>query len=205
MLHMRATDDDVLDILEGSAPHGCGHGQPPRGNAPSPPLRPSISLEQLLATQNELMTLLMQNEAHCGAEHLQHPQHQDMNMSYLEFLPTHHHSSSGEMTRLRQTIAYAPLSQSLVVFTIQSIRRLCMLLSTQRSSRGLVGIIHSRISSRSPCAMGWVLHCFSWSPPVSRYNAPQACRVFGSAPGEPFCLWVHTWVQQPSIVRGSPS
>jgi hypothetical protein len=26
MVRMRATDDDVLDVLEGSAAHGCGHG-----------------------------------------------------------------------------------------------------------------------------------------------------------------------------------
>jgi hypothetical protein len=72
MVRMRTTDDDVLDILDGSAPRGCGRGQPSRGNAPSPPPHPSVSLEQLLATQNELMTLLIQNEAHCGAERPQY-------------------------------------------------------------------------------------------------------------------------------------
>jgi hypothetical protein len=79
----------MLDILEGSAPRGCGHGQPPRGNAPPPPPRPLVSLEQLLAMQNEHMTLLIQNETCRGAEHPQHPRHQDMNMSYSEFLATH--------------------------------------------------------------------------------------------------------------------
>jgi hypothetical protein len=59
MVRMRATDDDVLDIPEGSAPHGPGLGQPPRGNPPPPPPRPPVSLEQVLATQNELMTLLI--------------------------------------------------------------------------------------------------------------------------------------------------
>jgi hypothetical protein len=89
MVRMRATDDNVLDVPESSALHGHGSGQPPRGNAlPPPPCLP-VSLEQLLATQNDLMTLLIQNEAHHGAEHLQHPQHQDMNSSYLEFLVTH--------------------------------------------------------------------------------------------------------------------
>jgi hypothetical protein len=39
--------------------------------------------------QNELMALLMQNEARRGVEHPQHPQHQDLNTSYLEFLVTH--------------------------------------------------------------------------------------------------------------------
>jgi hypothetical protein len=89
MVRTRATDDDVLDIPEGSAPHGRGRGQPPHGNAPLPPPRPPVSLEQLLATQNELMTLLTQNETHHGAERLQHPRHQDMNTSYSEFLVTH--------------------------------------------------------------------------------------------------------------------
>jgi hypothetical protein len=60
-----------------------------RGNAPLPPPHPPVSLEQLLATQNELMTLLIQNEAHHGPERPQHPRYQDMNTSYSEFLVTH--------------------------------------------------------------------------------------------------------------------
>jgi hypothetical protein len=89
MVRMRTTDDDVLDIPEGSAPRGCGRGQPSRGNAPSPPPHPPVSLEQLLATQNELMTFLIQNETCRGAERPQHPRYQDMNTSYSEFLVTH--------------------------------------------------------------------------------------------------------------------
>jgi hypothetical protein len=72
----------MLDIPEGSAPRGRGRGQPSRGNAPLPPPHPPISLEQLLATQNGLMTLLIKNEARHGAERLQHPRYQDMNTSY---------------------------------------------------------------------------------------------------------------------------
>jgi hypothetical protein len=60
----------VLDVSEGSAMHGRGRGQPSRGNAPPPPPHPPVSLEQLLTTQNELITLLIQNEACCGAERL---------------------------------------------------------------------------------------------------------------------------------------
>jgi hypothetical protein len=59
MVRTRTNDDDVLDIPEGSAPRGRGRGQPSRGNAPPPPPHPPVSLEQLLATQNELMTLLI--------------------------------------------------------------------------------------------------------------------------------------------------
>ncbi len=89
MVRTRTTDDDVLDIPEGSAPRGRGRGQPTRGNEPPPPLHPPVSLEQLLATQNDLMTLLIQNEAHRGADRPQHPRYQDMNTSYSEFLVTH--------------------------------------------------------------------------------------------------------------------
>jgi hypothetical protein len=73
MVCMRTTDVDVFDISEGSAPRGRGHGQPSRGNAPPPPPHPPASLEQLLDMQNELMTLLIQNEARRGVEHPQHP------------------------------------------------------------------------------------------------------------------------------------
>jgi hypothetical protein len=72
MVRTRANGDDVLDVPKGSRAHGCGCGHPPRGNAPPPPC-PLVSLEQLLATQNERMTLLVQNETHRGAEQPQHP------------------------------------------------------------------------------------------------------------------------------------
>jgi hypothetical protein len=68
MVRTRATDDDVPDIPEGSATRGRGHGQPSRGNAPPPLPHPPVSLDQLLAMQNELMTLLIQNEARHGVE-----------------------------------------------------------------------------------------------------------------------------------------
>jgi hypothetical protein len=89
MVRTRATDDDVFDISKGSASRGRGRGQPPRGNALPPPPHPPVSLEQLLTMQNELMTLLIQNERRRGAERLQQPRHQDMNTSYSEFLVTH--------------------------------------------------------------------------------------------------------------------
>jgi hypothetical protein len=67
MVHTRYTDDDVLDVPEGSPARGRWHVQTPRGNGPPPPLCLSVSPEQLLAMQNELMILLMQNEEHHGA------------------------------------------------------------------------------------------------------------------------------------------
>jgi hypothetical protein len=89
MMLTRADGDDVLDVPEGSAAHGRGRGQLSHGNAPPPPPGPPVSLEQLLATQIELMTLLIQNETRRGAEQAQHPQRQDMKTSYSEFLSTH--------------------------------------------------------------------------------------------------------------------
>jgi hypothetical protein len=71
MVHTRANGDNVLNVPERSAAHGHGRGQPSRGNAPPPPC-PLVSVEQLLVTQNELMTLLIQNETHRGAEQPQH-------------------------------------------------------------------------------------------------------------------------------------
>jgi hypothetical protein len=45
MVRTRATNDDVLDISEGSTPRGRGCGQPSRGNAPPPPRHLPVSLE----------------------------------------------------------------------------------------------------------------------------------------------------------------
>jgi hypothetical protein len=136
MVCMRTTNDDVFDIAEGSAPHGRGCGQPSRGNAPLPPPHPLVNLEQLLPIQNELMTLLIQNEARRGAECPQHPRYQDMNTSYSEFLVTHPPLFSGERTRLRQTIGSALPSQSSAYLTVQSIKRLCMQLSNSEVQQG---------------------------------------------------------------------
>jgi hypothetical protein len=47
------------------------------------------NLEQLLIMQNELMRMLMENEAHHGAGHPQHPHQQDMDSSYSDILVTH--------------------------------------------------------------------------------------------------------------------
>jgi hypothetical protein len=64
MVHTRTTEELILDILEGSA--RCGCGQAPRGNAPPPPPRPPVNLEQLLATQNDLMRRLVENNERRG-------------------------------------------------------------------------------------------------------------------------------------------
>jgi hypothetical protein len=59
-----------------------------QSTAPPPPC-PPVSIEQLLVTQNKLLSVLMKNEVHHGVERLQHHWHQDMNMSYSNFLVTH--------------------------------------------------------------------------------------------------------------------
>jgi hypothetical protein len=83
MMRTRTSEDVILDILEGSV--GRGRGQVPCGGAPPPP---PVSLEQLLATQNDLMRRLIENDKHRGAER-QQPRHQERDSLYSEFLATH--------------------------------------------------------------------------------------------------------------------
>jgi hypothetical protein len=83
MVHTRTSEDAIFDIPEGSI--GRGHGRVPRGGAPPPP---HVSLEQLLATQNDLMRRLVENDECRGAER-QQPQHQERDSLYLDFLATH--------------------------------------------------------------------------------------------------------------------
>jgi hypothetical protein len=86
MVRTRTSKDSILGILEGSI--RCGRGQVPRGGAPPPPPRPPVSLEQLLAPQNDLMRRLVENDERRGAE-CQQPRHQERDSSYLDFLTTH--------------------------------------------------------------------------------------------------------------------
>jgi hypothetical protein len=83
MVHIRTFEDSILDIHEGSI--GRGRGQVQRGGAPPPP---PVSLEQLLAMQNELMRRLIENDERHGTEH-QQPHHQERDSSYSDFLETH--------------------------------------------------------------------------------------------------------------------
>jgi hypothetical protein len=85
MVHTRTSEDSILDIPKGSV--GCGPGPVPRGGAPPPPPRPPVSLEQLLATQNDLMRRLVENNERHGAE-CQQPRHQVRDSSYSDFLAT---------------------------------------------------------------------------------------------------------------------
>jgi hypothetical protein len=86
MVCTRTSDDPILDIPEGSTERG--RGQVPCSNAPPPPPHPLVSLEQLLATQNDLMRRLVENNERRGAKR-QQPQHQERDSSYSDFLATH--------------------------------------------------------------------------------------------------------------------
>jgi hypothetical protein len=77
------------DIPEGSAGRGHGCGQAPHDNPLPPPPRTPVSIEELMATHNELMRVLVQNEVHHGVDRPQHHRQQDMNTSYSDFLATH--------------------------------------------------------------------------------------------------------------------
>jgi hypothetical protein len=69
MVRTRTVEELNLDRPEGSAGHG--RGQIPRGDAPPPPPPPLVSQEQLLATQNDLMRRLVENDERRGAERQQ--------------------------------------------------------------------------------------------------------------------------------------
>jgi hypothetical protein len=86
MVHTRTSEDPILNIPDRSVGHG--RGQAPCGNAPPPPPRPPVSLEQLLATQNDLMRGLDENEERHGAER-QQPRHQERDSLYSDFLTTY--------------------------------------------------------------------------------------------------------------------
>jgi hypothetical protein len=83
MMRTRTSEDSILYILEGSV--GRGRGQVPCDSAPP---RLPITLEQLMATQNDLMSWLVENDECCGAK-CQQPQHQERDSSYSVFLATH--------------------------------------------------------------------------------------------------------------------
>jgi hypothetical protein len=65
MVHTRTFEELSLDNLEGST--GRGRGHVPRGGAPRRPPQTHVSLEQLLATQNDLMRRLIENDECHGA------------------------------------------------------------------------------------------------------------------------------------------
>jgi hypothetical protein len=86
MVRIRTSKDPILDIPVGSATRG--RGQAPCGNAPPPLLCLPVSLEQLLATQNDLMRRLVENDE-CHEAECPQPRHQERDSSYSGILATH--------------------------------------------------------------------------------------------------------------------
>jgi hypothetical protein len=86
MVRTRTSEDPILDIPEGSV--GRVRGRVPHNNAPPPPPHLPVSLEQLLATQNNLMRRLVENDERRGAE-LQQSRQQEKDSLYSDFLATH--------------------------------------------------------------------------------------------------------------------
>jgi hypothetical protein len=66
MVRTRTFEELSLNNPEGFV--GRGRGQVPHGDAPPPPPQPPVSPEQLLATQNDLMRRLIENDEHRGGE-----------------------------------------------------------------------------------------------------------------------------------------
>jgi hypothetical protein len=86
MVRTRTFEELSLNSPEGSIRRG--RGQVPRGSAPPPQPRPPITLEKLLATQNDLMRRPIENdERHVAVR--QQPRHQERDSSYSDFLATH--------------------------------------------------------------------------------------------------------------------
>jgi hypothetical protein len=85
MVHIRTSEDRIVNILEGSIRRG--HGQVPHGGAPPPPRHLPVNLEQLLAAQNDLMRRQVENDEHRRIE-CQQPRHQERDSSYSDFLAT---------------------------------------------------------------------------------------------------------------------
>jgi hypothetical protein len=91
MVRTRFVDELACDIPEGSAGRGCG--QAPRGNEPPPLPLPPVSIEQMLATQNnlmiaqnDLMRRLVENNECRGVGRPQHPRQQDLYSSYSKYV-----------------------------------------------------------------------------------------------------------------------
>jgi uncharacterized coiled-coil protein SlyX len=123
MVCMSATEENVLHIPEGSTRRG--RGQAPRVNAPPPPpSHPPVSLEQLLATQNDLMRLLMENKMCHVADRLE-PRQQDRDSSYSDFVVTHPPHFSEVMDPLEADNWLCTTKSKVWAAILQSIKKLC--------------------------------------------------------------------------------
>jgi hypothetical protein len=89
IVHTRSTEEAMLGIPEPTTGRGQALHAPSCWNAPPPPPPPIVSIEQLFATQNDLMRRLVENDERRGVGRQQYPLQQDMDSSYSDFLGTH--------------------------------------------------------------------------------------------------------------------
>jgi hypothetical protein len=103
---------------------------------PPPPL--SVSIERLLATQNELMRVLMENLVQCEV----HPPHSQpgVGTSYTNFLAMHPLTFAEATDPLKRIIGFTSPSPSLGFCTAMSSRRLCLWPGGFENPRVLGGI-----------------------------------------------------------------
>jgi hypothetical protein len=89
VVQTRAVEDAAFDIPKVFTGRGHGCGKVLHANPTPPPQRAPVNIEDLLATQNELMRVLMHNKENHGVERLQHHKQYDMNPSYSDIPATH--------------------------------------------------------------------------------------------------------------------
>jgi hypothetical protein len=131
MVHTCSSQEFVLDVSEVPESSNC-HGGAPRHapcGAPPPPLPPPVSIKQLLAPQNELMRMLVENDARCGVGRSHTTTVRRWTPHTLTFWRHILQCSPGLLIWWRRITSSAPSSQSLGFYTARSIRSLCMQLN----------------------------------------------------------------------------
>jgi hypothetical protein len=142
MVRTRTSEDPILDIPEGSV--GRVHGRVPHNNAPPPPPHLPVSLEQLLATQNNLMRRLVENEERRGAE-LQQSRHQEKDSLYSDFLATHPSVFADAIDPMEADIWLCTMESKFRLLHCTEYQKdsICNA-ATKRLSWSLVGYLHCR-------------------------------------------------------------
>jgi hypothetical protein len=136
-------DDFTQDMSEPSNAH-AGEAMNELRNAargtplPPPPPTPPVSLEQLLATQSELMRVLIENLMQCEV-HLLHRQ-PGVETSYTDFLAMHPRHLPRRLIRWRWIFGFTSSSPSLGFCTSLRSRRLCSQPSNFMDLRVLGGL-----------------------------------------------------------------
>jgi hypothetical protein len=141
MVHTRTSEELSLNIPEGSA--GRGRGEVPHSNAPPTTPCPPVSLEQLLATQNDLMRRLVENDERRGVER-QQPQHQERDSSYSDFLATHPPVFADVIDPLEADSWLRTTESKFGLLHYTEYQKTICSAATQRLNWSLVGFLHHR-------------------------------------------------------------